>query len=73
MGGVLLTGDLTKFKKNPFVIKEGCTYQIKIQFRVSSVDTVHMFVTVPFQVQREIVAGLRYVQLTYRKGIKGEL
>lgn len=48
-------GDLSKLKDNPVVIKEGCEYRVKIVFRV----------------QREIVAGLRYVQNSYRKGIKG--
>lgn len=51
-----LTGDLTKFKTNPIVIKEGTKYKLKIEFRV----------------QREIVAGLKYVQRVYRKGIKVE-
>ena len=35
VGAFFMLGDLSKFKKTPFVIKEGCTYQIKIQFRVS--------------------------------------
>ena len=37
------------------MIKEACEYRVKVVFRV----------------QREIVAGLRYVQNSYRKGIKG--
>lgn len=45
-----LTGDLTKLKKNVFVIKEGIQYKIRIDFVV----------------QREIVHGLKYVQKTYR-------
>lgn len=49
-----LTGDTSKFKKNPLVIKEGIKYRIAIVFRV----------------QREIVAGLRYFQGIYRKGIR---
>ena len=49
-----LTGDLSILRKSPIVIKEGCQYRIKIVFRV----------------QREIVSGLRYMQTTYRKGIK---
>ncbi|XP_003390370.1 PREDICTED: rho GDP-dissociation inhibitor 1-like [Amphimedon queenslandica] len=49
-----LTGDLSKFKKNPVVIKEGTQYRLKIVFRV----------------QREIVSGLRYNHGAFRKGIK---
>ena len=30
-----LIGDLTKFKTNPIVIKEGTKYKLKIEFRVS--------------------------------------
>lgn len=50
-------GDLTQFKKTPLIMKEGVNYRVKIQFRV----------------QREIVSGLRYVQTTYRKGIRGRV
>ena len=50
-------GDLTKFKDNPIVIKEGVSYKIKIEFRV----------------QREIVAGLRYFQTFHRKGLRGRV
>eukprot|EP00731_Ephydatia_muelleri_P029366 Em0020g1010a len=49
-----LTGELTQFKKAPIIMKEGVNYRVKIQFRV----------------QRDIVSGLRYVQTTYRKGIR---
>lgn len=48
-----LTGDLSKLKKNVFVIKEGIQYKIRIDFVV----------------QREIVHGLKYVQKTYRMGV----
>lgn len=48
-----LTGDLTKLKKNVFVIKEGIQYKLRIDFVV----------------QREIVHGLKYVQKTYRMGV----
>ncbi|XP_043476172.1 rho GDP-dissociation inhibitor 2 isoform X2 [Leptopilina heterotoma] len=48
-----LTGDLTKLKKQTFVIKEGVSYKIRIDFIV----------------QREIVHGLKYVQKTYRLGV----
>ncbi|XP_071813424.1 rho GDP-dissociation inhibitor 1-like isoform X2 [Apostichopus japonicus] len=49
-----LRGDLSKLKEKPIIIKEGCEYRIKITFRV----------------KREIVAGLRLHQVTYRKGIR---
>ncbi|XP_070581401.1 rho GDP-dissociation inhibitor 1-like [Ptychodera flava] len=49
-----LTGDLTKLKSKPFVIKEGAEYKIRVTFKV----------------QHEIVSGLRYHQTTYRKGIR---
>ena len=52
---VFMPGDLAKLKENSIVIKEGCAYKVKIEFRV----------------QREIVSGLRYFQTTYRKGIRG--
>ncbi|XP_071442299.1 rho GDP-dissociation inhibitor 1 [Hetaerina americana] len=48
-----LTGDLTQLKKQVFVIKEGVSYKIRIDFVV----------------QREIVHGLKYVQKTYRLGM----
>ncbi|XP_029294125.1 rho GDP-dissociation inhibitor 1 isoform X2 [Cottoperca gobio] len=49
-----LQGDLENFKKNPFVLKEGVEYRIKINFKVN----------------KEIVSGLKYTQQTFRKGIK---
>uniref|UniRef100_A0A3P8W9L4 Rho GDP-dissociation inhibitor 1 n=1 Tax=Cynoglossus semilaevis TaxID=244447 RepID=A0A3P8W9L4_CYNSE len=49
-----LQGDLTAFKKQAFVLKEGVEYKIKINFKVN----------------KEIVSGLKYVQQLYRKGIK---
>ncbi|XP_067914552.1 rho GDP-dissociation inhibitor 1 [Heterodontus francisci] len=49
-----LTGDLENFKKNPFVLKEGVEYKIKINFKVN----------------KEIVSGLKYNQLTSRKGVR---
>lgn len=51
-----LTGDLDKLKKQVYVIKEGVSYKIRIEFYV----------------QREIVHGLKYVQKTYRLGVPGE-
>jgi len=49
-----LTGDLSTLKKQVFIIKEGIQYRIRINFNV----------------QREIVTGLKYVQKVYRKGIQ---
>ncbi|XP_062826596.1 rho GDP-dissociation inhibitor 1 [Anolis carolinensis] len=49
-----LTGDLAAFKKQSFIMKEGVEYQIKISF----------------QVNHEIVSGLKYIQYTFRKGVK---
>ncbi|XP_030745376.1 rho GDP-dissociation inhibitor 2 [Sitophilus oryzae] len=48
-----LTGDLAVLKKQTFVIKEGVSYKIRIEFIV----------------QREIVHGLKYVQKTSKLGI----
>ncbi|XP_044760106.1 rho GDP-dissociation inhibitor 1 [Coccinella septempunctata] len=48
-----LSGDLSKLKKETFVIKEGVSYKIRIEFIV----------------QREIVHGLKYVQKTSKLGI----
>lgn len=48
-----LSGDISKLKKETFTIKEGVSYRIRIEF----------------QVQREIVHGLKYVQKTYRLGV----
>ncbi|XP_069785813.1 rho GDP-dissociation inhibitor 1 [Narcine bancroftii] len=49
-----LTGNLDNLKSNPFTLKEGVEYRIKICFKVN----------------KEIVSGLKYVQTTSRKGIK---
>nr|ABR27883.1 Rho GDP-dissociation inhibitor [Triatoma infestans] len=48
-----LTGPLDQLKKQVFVIKEGISYKIRIDFIV----------------QREIVHGLKYIQKTYRLGV----
>ncbi|XP_043352464.1 rho GDP-dissociation inhibitor 1 isoform X2 [Dermochelys coriacea] len=47
-------GDLESYKKQSFVLKEGVEYRIKISFRVN----------------KEIVSGLKYIQHTFRKGVK---
>lgn len=49
-----LTGDLENFRKNPFVLKEGVDYKIKVNFKVN----------------KEIVSGLKYIQTSFRKGVK---
>ncbi|XP_017283658.1 rho GDP-dissociation inhibitor 1 isoform X2 [Kryptolebias marmoratus] len=49
-----LTGDLDNFKKNPFTLKEGVEYRVKINFKVN----------------KDIVSGLKYNQQTFRKGVK---
>ncbi|CAG0919265.1 unnamed protein product [Notodromas monacha] len=49
-----LSGDISKLKEQTQCIKEGVHYKIRIDFNV----------------QREIVHGLKYVQKTYRKGIQ---
>ncbi|XP_019880391.1 rho GDP-dissociation inhibitor 1 [Aethina tumida] len=48
-----LTGDISKLKKETFVIKEGVSYKIRIEFIV----------------QREIVHGLKYIQKTSKMGL----
>ncbi|XP_051988634.1 rho GDP-dissociation inhibitor 1-like [Xyrauchen texanus] len=49
-----LEGDLESYKKQSFVLKEGVEYRIKINFKVN----------------KDIVSGLKYVQQTFRKGVK---
>lgn len=50
-----LTGDLSKLKEKVFTIKEGAQYKMRVKFYVQ---------------KGELVSGLKYVQKTYRKGIK---
>ncbi|XP_066139800.1 rho GDP-dissociation inhibitor 1 isoform X2 [Euwallacea fornicatus] len=52
-----LSGDLSKLKKETFIIKEGVSYKIRIEFFV----------------QREIVHGLKYVQKTSKMGISDKM
>lgn len=47
-------GALESLKSKPFIIKEGCRYQMKAAFMV----------------QHEVLSGLTYVQLLKRKGIR---
>ncbi|KAJ7386209.1 hypothetical protein OS493_010602 [Desmophyllum pertusum] len=49
-----LTGDLSTLKNKAITIKEGVSYRIKITFKVN----------------REIVSGLKFLQVTHRKGIR---
>ncbi|XP_073414640.1 rho GDP-dissociation inhibitor 2-like isoform X2 [Dendrobates tinctorius] len=49
-----LTGNVAALKDVTFVIKEGSSYKVKISFKVN----------------KEIVSGLKYVQHTFRKGIR---
>ncbi|XP_056461717.1 rho GDP-dissociation inhibitor 3 [Gadus chalcogrammus] len=49
-----LTGDLETQQKQCFTLKEGVEYRVKIHFKVN----------------RDIVAGLKYVYVTYRKGVR---
>ena len=53
-----LTGDLAllKDKSKSVCIKEGCIYNLALEFRV----------------QHEVVSGLRYVSSVYRKGVRGK-
>jgi len=45
-----LTGDVSKLKDKPIVLKEGTSYRVKLYFYV----------------QREIVSGMKYVLASYR-------
>jgi len=47
-------GALESLKKKPFTIKEGCEYQMKANFVV----------------QHQVLSGLKYIQVTKRKGIR---
>ncbi|XP_023677843.1 rho GDP-dissociation inhibitor 3 isoform X2 [Paramormyrops kingsleyae] len=49
-----LTGDLEALKKQNFILKEGVDYRVKIHFKVN----------------RDIVSGMKYVHLMYRKGLR---
>uniref|UniRef100_A0A674AJK9 Rho GDP-dissociation inhibitor 2-like n=1 Tax=Salmo trutta TaxID=8032 RepID=A0A674AJK9_SALTR len=51
---VTVVSDLEALKKKSFTMKEGVDYRVKIHFKVN----------------RDIVSGLKYVHLTYRKGIR---
>ena len=46
--------DVEAMKNKPFVLREGCAYKIKVEFKI----------------QHEIVSGLKYVNQVYRSGIR---
>ncbi len=48
-------GSEQKLKDQPFTLKEKCEYKIEVAFRV----------------QHEIVAGLKFINLVFRKGVRG--
>ncbi|CAG2252402.1 rho GDP-dissociation inhibitor 1-like isoform X2 [Mytilus galloprovincialis] len=50
-----LTGDLSKLKEQVFTIKEAAPYKMRVKFFVQ---------------KGELVSGLKYIQKTYRKGVK---
>ena len=52
-----IVGDLSELKKISRVLQEGCEYRVKIYFYV----------------QREIVQGLKYLQSSYRAGVRGKI
>ncbi|XP_069005782.1 rho GDP-dissociation inhibitor 3 [Embiotoca jacksoni] len=49
-----LTGDLNALKEKSFSLQDGAKYRLKIHF----------------QVRRDIVSGLKYRHVTYRKGVR---
>ncbi|KAM9394150.1 rho GDP-dissociation inhibitor 3 [Pholidichthys leucotaenia] len=49
-----LTGDLSALKEKSFSLQEGAKYKLKIHFKVN----------------KEIVSGLKYRHVTYRKGVR---
>lgn len=55
---ICFTGDLSKLKEQVFTIKEAAPYKMRVKFFVQ---------------KGELVSGLKYIQKTYRKGVKGIL
>ncbi|XP_047214353.1 rho GDP-dissociation inhibitor 1-like [Girardinichthys multiradiatus] len=49
-----LTGDLSALKETSFTLQEGAKYRLKVYFKVN----------------RDIVSGLKYCQVTYKKGVR---
>lgn len=62
------------------MLKEGVDYKIKITFKVRlaaggvsfTVRGAGGHVRCHWQVNKEIVSGLKYIQTSFRKGVKGE-
>jgi len=50
-------GALETLKKRPFTIKEGATFRMKVTFRV----------------QKQILSGMKYIQVTKRLGVSYKL
>jgi Rho GDP-dissociation inhibitor len=48
-------GSEEKLKETPFTLKEKCEYKIQVSFKI----------------QHEIVAGLKFINMVYRKGVRG--
>lgn len=46
-------GQLEALKKNPFTIKEGSTFRMKVKYRV----------------QHDVISGLKYIQVVKRMGM----
>uniref|UniRef100_A0ABI7ZWG3 Rho GDP dissociation inhibitor beta n=1 Tax=Felis catus TaxID=9685 RepID=A0ABI7ZWG3_FELCA len=69
-----LTGDLEALKKETFVLKEGVEYRVKINFKEYGpwkiTGNYNYSCGASKQVNRDIVSGLKYVQHTYRTGVK---
>ncbi|CAG2252403.1 ARHGDI [Mytilus edulis] len=51
----IVSGDLSKLKEQVFTIKEAAPYKMRVKFFVQ---------------KGELVSGLKYIQKTYRKGVK---
>ncbi|MED6260012.1 hypothetical protein ATANTOWER_028341 [Ataeniobius toweri] len=48
------SGDLSALKETSFTLQEGAKYRLKVYFKVN----------------RDIVSGLKYRQVTYKKGVR---
>lgn len=76
----VIAGNLENIKKSTFVLKEGVDYKVKITFKVRlAARGVNLAVRgagghfwCRSQVNKEIVSGLKYIQSSFRKGVKGE-
>lgn len=76
----VIAGNLENIKKSTFVLKEGVDYKVKITFKVRlaargvnpAVRGAGGHFWCRSQVNKEIVSGLKYIQSSFRKGVKGE-